>query len=624
MKKIFNSTDQKITNLLLAHETQMVVPNYQREYVWSDVEGREFLDDILAQEDKALFLGPFILQQEPDSKNVYIVDGQQRITTILIFLIALRVFVAKHDLSSHFQSDIQRYISFGVDDKNITPRLKPSGRIAKPFEVMCHPDWDGEYTKEMGSRHGWNRIQKPYQFFYNELKYKDKDNDYDENKIRDLFSKIIQIDYIDIRVEESTEAITTFERVNARGQHLAIYDLVKAFLFSKALEDKSLENMEVDWEDIKDYDEKSSLKLQDILLYFYLSKKQYKNNLNLYRELKAIIENDPKKIIDELKFFSRFYSVATHKNNGFDRYGFVDWLQDENGLDLRDSTINNEDTVERITRAIFSLNLFGGKHVYYVIYKSFESLVEHLQKNGDNKTMVEEWVCLLEFFEDFYFITNGATNYASRLSSNIRFINSQYCQEFANETQDFIGIIRTLKHETQNLLSVSSVAFEEEFITLTYQNNNDKKIIQYVFDRLNNTTSAGKRVEPSNASYSLTPEKYRIKSDSIEHILPQTAPKGVEYTEDQKDALHSIGNLLILNSKNNISLGNLPPSEKVEKLQQWLDDGTIQNKQYIQEFLDYYNNIKAQGREWDEKAIEDRGRKLAQRMYEITYYKEKK
>ena len=307
-ESIFTSKQSKI-GCLLECKTQIIVPDYQRDYVWKEDESQEFLEDVREQKDKALFIGSIILQEDPINKALIIIDGQQRITTILTLLIALRVFTKQNFDDESLVYDIQRYISFSVDKQDIKPRLKTSGKIEKSFERMCQPDWNGEYTKEMGRKVNWNRIGKSYEFFYRELERRK----YDGQKIRDLLKKIKEVDYIHITVHENLDdTIATFERVNAKGRHLEEYELVKAYLFSK---DEISDQIKSDWEEIEKYSEESSISFKDMLLHFYLSKRGYIKSADIYKKLKVEVENNPQQFIDELKNFLDFILLLLHKAN---------------------------------------------------------------------------------------------------------------------------------------------------------------------------------------------------------------------------------------------------------------------------------------------------------------------
>ena len=226
------SDKDKIADLLQRSE-KMIVPVYQREFVWNHIEGKEFLEDVISSADP-LFLGTFIFNREQEDE-IEIVDGQQRITTILVFLIACRVVAKEKQFSARFQTRLQSWItlqSIGRVDEESTPRLESKGEIDPALKVMSSSEWDGRYDRAtMGMGPGWNRINKPYRFFYEKL----QGSEYDQKGLATLIQQVLNVEYIEVRVRNQLEAIFTFERVNARGQPLAIYDLVKAFLFSAEL-----------------------------------------------------------------------------------------------------------------------------------------------------------------------------------------------------------------------------------------------------------------------------------------------------------------------------------------------------------------------------------------------------
>lgn len=66
------------------------IPKYQRAYAWGEKQIDEFVDDLLYQDSKEdYFLGTILFQDRGMSENfnhIDIVDGQQRITTLIIFM----------------------------------------------------------------------------------------------------------------------------------------------------------------------------------------------------------------------------------------------------------------------------------------------------------------------------------------------------------------------------------------------------------------------------------------------------------------------------------------------------------------------------------------------------------
>lgn len=84
---------QKTLNDLFDGKKIFRIPEYQRAYAWENKQLSDFIDDFKNQKvDKDYFFGT-ILFQEVGKKGAYdiieIVDGQQRITTLIIFLNSL-------------------------------------------------------------------------------------------------------------------------------------------------------------------------------------------------------------------------------------------------------------------------------------------------------------------------------------------------------------------------------------------------------------------------------------------------------------------------------------------------------------------------------------------------------
>src|SRR4030067_2432621 len=71
-----------------------IVPDYQREYVWTDKEGNQLLDDINYEIDgssnREYFIGTILVAPTNQKNHVEVIDGQQRLTTFFLLLCALK------------------------------------------------------------------------------------------------------------------------------------------------------------------------------------------------------------------------------------------------------------------------------------------------------------------------------------------------------------------------------------------------------------------------------------------------------------------------------------------------------------------------------------------------------
>jgi len=81
-----NKVPENIQQLFISSEN-IRIPAYQRAYSWSDKQCSQFFDDLLEQKGKKYYLGQFLF--EKDGNALFIIDGQQRLTTTILFLSAI-------------------------------------------------------------------------------------------------------------------------------------------------------------------------------------------------------------------------------------------------------------------------------------------------------------------------------------------------------------------------------------------------------------------------------------------------------------------------------------------------------------------------------------------------------
>jgi uncharacterized protein with ParB-like and HNH nuclease domain len=230
------------------------VPPFQRDYSWDKEEWEDlWLDLIGIDEEGDHYMGYVVLQETKESKNFLIIDGQQRITTISILIIAaVKLLQDRGDIE---RSELLRntYLSY----------KEPTSLIYKT-KLKLNRNNDYVYTSQLlqlqipqytaGLKPSEKRLINAFKYFNTELAkyFKDKKTE----SITAFVSKKVdeKLFFTSITVGDDIDAYKVFETLNARGVKLSTADLLKNYLFSKVFSraEGEVESLEKKWYRIND------------------------------------------------------------------------------------------------------------------------------------------------------------------------------------------------------------------------------------------------------------------------------------------------------------------------------------------------------------------------------------
>lgn len=240
-----------LRNLFLG-EKQYISPLFQRKYVWGKKEIDALwdgIDLILSGEDSERFLGALVLEVKsagtafkPDSS--WIVDGQQRLTTLYITLIAIaKIAIGKKDLESFGVNIIEQYIlNQGIKFKN-TPKISPTitdfrqfNSLFDSFSNFVNVKNQQSYGDEKGE------ITKAFDFIEKHIIRRctiNSDFDYDvfENIAASILEKLA---FVQIILAQEHNAHQVFDSLNSKGIKLENKDLIRNLVFEKLSEQPEL------------------------------------------------------------------------------------------------------------------------------------------------------------------------------------------------------------------------------------------------------------------------------------------------------------------------------------------------------------------------------------------------
>ncbi|WP_177734631.1 DUF262 and DUF1524 domain-containing protein [Flavobacterium inviolabile] len=204
---------------------QFVIPIYQRTYSWQLSQCNQLLQDIIrVSKDENLqghFLGSVVHFQEniytiSDVPKHLVIDGQQRLTTVSLLIIALANFLKDNeaDIDTSF-TKLQNYYLLNAEEENeLRYKLLLTRRDKDTYiNLLNGVPQASEYSL---------RIVENYEFFKSKI---NKEN------VKDIYNGILRLFIVDVALEKDKDnPQLIFESMNSTGLDLSQADLIRNYV----------------------------------------------------------------------------------------------------------------------------------------------------------------------------------------------------------------------------------------------------------------------------------------------------------------------------------------------------------------------------------------------------------
>lgn len=214
-----------------------IIPEYQRNYSWKEEQIEQLFNDIL-REDSGYYVGNLLVTSNTDSVDACdIIDGQQRLTTLSLFLLAIWERLNK------WSAELPEGATLSDDDQEIIYGLKRdikrqliNSQTKKPRIRLLDPDREiyddmvGVIEGKEKGRWGNRSLPKRYNFIYN--LFADKDSFPTPQSINEYYQKLVNASTLKISVPDLSDAFTVFSSLNSKGLPLTLVDLLKGEFIS--------------------------------------------------------------------------------------------------------------------------------------------------------------------------------------------------------------------------------------------------------------------------------------------------------------------------------------------------------------------------------------------------------
>ena len=479
----------------------IIIPVYQRNYTWSKNDCKQLLDDIISISDddkRNHFIGSVVHVKHSDG-NI-IIDGQQRITTISILLIAMRNAICKEELISDNPSFVQEIeytflINQFSSDKDRRMKLKPFRDDCKAFDALF-----GDEDEMLEA----SKITENYQYFYKRLK---------EEKLnpRKIFNAIKRLEFVRITLEPShgDDAQQIFESINSTGVRLSETDKIRNYV---------LMNLDAATQECyyNDYwlkiEQNTEAKMEDFVRdYLTIFCKAIPNKNAVYTKFKDYTSEEYSNgilpLLESLKHYSEIYKSIKNYQIGSSRANEI--MKNLEQLDIP---------------------------------VTYPFLMAYLDYSHDKQLPIEETEIILQSMESFLFRRIMSGYYNTGLNKVFYNIHHRVLKMQHADWKYSDVFIYLLQHGISYWDFPNDESFRFSFETReVYKMRSNYRL--YLFTRLE---------ESLNKEAVGVQQKIEDGVLSIEHIMPQTLSQewreelGQDFTEeDYKKWIHNIGNLTL-------------------------------------------------------------------------------
>lgn len=308
----------------LFSNNNFLVPLYQRNYSWSKNEVIDFWEDLLELVEgkrSSHFFGQIVTYCN-QTRDQEIIDGQQRITTSIIFLAAIRDIAQKmyNDNFRNTQDESIREIGDTLRDIRREADKSIKGNDGNKSALIVQDNMQPYFFNLTHSKKVENlnyepkkKMREAYQNITKEVNTylkTEKELKGRIDKLRLIFDSFVSNFYVVmIAAPTRRDSFTIFETLNSRGRDLTASDIIKNHLMSILNEDLNDSNEK--WNQLAEKLNNSSDEITKFIRVYWASKKRIVPEAKLYREISSEVDsvNEARKFLEDLLALVELYSV---------------------------------------------------------------------------------------------------------------------------------------------------------------------------------------------------------------------------------------------------------------------------------------------------------------------------
>lgn len=493
------------------------IPRNQRKYVWNSNNWKDLLEDIdfLQGTGKEHFLGSIVLNTLPNQNNddieyFEIVDGQQRITTIIIILIVIAQIFKERGETALFQGLLPYIQTTDINNKTsstlntdvhtcIMQLVNDVSDSKTPYNTM-----QLIVTNCITNKKQDGVIEDCLKYYYSVLKKRTTE------QIAEFRSALISSNYVNIKTTREEDAYTVFEILNARGMDLEDHELLKNFILRYTVPINNIDIARQEWKE--EVENRLGKHLSGFLKHYVAHRFGIAGVTKNRAVYDAIKKNtgitEVNRLFADIKLKAKYYQQIVCEMNMYDQ---------------------QVSEVDRVFRFMLSNRSLLFRPIYLSLLHQTEL------GNISEEELIKTLKCIQYFFVCYNLISKETSNKISEgIQKYAYLIENKYKKEVLKDFLNHLKNRMPTKPEFRNTFKLIGYSNHHDY----YRDNKNKQRAALALNILEQIKSG----------------QVEVPTFTIEHILP----------DSQNRANAMIGNLIPLEEKLNGLCADKSLNEKIQ------------------------------------------------------------
>lgn len=478
------------------------IPVYQRNYDWSESNCNRLLDDIydIMQSGDKHFLGTIVFMAAKSGgfalQEYIIIDGQQRLTTLMLILKALSV-VAESVGDDCYHEIEEQYLHNKYCDEEFKVKLKPIKSDNNQFTLLLEDKID-EMDEDTHIYHNFMLCKERFERW--------AEGGINPSQVLDALTKLEIVEIVLTKGEDDPQVI--FESINSTGLELSNADLIRNYLLMNADDQEKLyENywlyIEKTLRNKMDYSNLDAFFMQYIV---YKTSKPV-NSRQLYNSFVKLFKDSgysQESILKELRYYAEIFGAFVY---GSDKYS------------------------ERINRLLYRLRVLNQTTCYPFLLHVFD---DYYQGVIDEATVER----ILQFILAYLLRRMVCGVPSNTLRGLFTYLYNRIFKVASNKQKYYETLNKFLFTVSSKDVIPSAGEFERALQKANIYGNN--ALCRFLLLDIENGDSK---------------EILQAENLTIEHIMPQTLSADWSHIrpEEHEEYLHTLGNLSVTGYNSELS-----------------------------------------------------------------------